>query len=353
MDHLLKAIAAALNLRGTGSRLSGDYGGFKVEVAHFRSPDHGPPPDPLRFLTRGDKYDWFPATSVSVRWPMPLDLGLAVNLRAFKRPSAELRGEDLQFEESTIRDSYWVSAVEPGRAICLFTPAVRHALANGLCTSMTDQLATQESPGFVTDWTWVRQQLDRLIPLARVVHMSQQSVPLPGALLPLERILVECAAHFGLTLTRCPFTLYGQVHGCDVLCFGNRVDVDVTYKLNVRIPAALEAEFTIDADTWRDRLPFASGDVETGDAAFDRMFRVTADDEARVAAALDGPLREAMMDLHRRRALKIHEGMLSITFPRASDLASLGQDLERMVSCAKALAARMSDATTKNPTPYR
>ncbi|MFO0589666.1 MAG: hypothetical protein U0441_19160 [Polyangiaceae bacterium] len=244
------------------------------------------------------------ATVVRAELDPPLDLGLHVTSKAFVTlPSLS---ERVLLGDSNWDDEVVATADEAARGATLFEGDARRAVL-GVNASSIGFLVTDErvdSYALQYDTGALESALQRVARVAALIHQGRASIPPPSVLAAHAEALATLARERGLTHERTPLRLSGALGPARVTVQFTR-EARGAFDLRVRaepLEGSLGAGVRIRRETLVDRVRKIAGyqDLRTGDAAFDPMFLVQAEDEARAVAALDADVRALLLELARR-----------------------------------------------------
>ncbi|AKT42058.1 hypothetical protein [Chondromyces crocatus] len=279
---------ATLGLSPSGHHFEGRVDGVRVSMT-----DRPPPAEKTVFQLDG----WLDP---------PLDLGLSMRRRVMvlhRRSRFSTGNEDLD-------DEFSLKADERARVGELFTPALRRQLVAMHRASydirLTDRGCTLTlQTGVGIDTAWLIQATREVVRTVDLLEAARASLGPATSLATHASVLGALAATHAMAFTTTPLTLQGALDG-------GPLHVGTTRSLRGRHHLALQAQFetTLGLGLFvrRRRLHdslhrvFGAQVVRTGDAAFDKRFRVHADptQAERLSATFDPAVREALLTLDER-----------------------------------------------------
>jgi hypothetical protein len=287
--------------------------------------------------------------------------GIAVEVHSTFAPRLDL-GLRVVREQIDPYDPLSVDADEPSRAEALLGDTLRQALSpRFLGAVLTDDEVVvraadpyQELFGDARTETLVR-MFRWTEELASIVHASRQVVPVATPLRSHESEWAGLADRAGLTVQRCPLSLFGLLGGVSVSLTAVRYRaLGYEFELRVDFEAPLPFAFEIRPTKTRDRVAdwFGAGDPKVGHAAFDAAFELRFHDEAGMRRLLSEKSVEQLLDLSRRGVLTVNERGLTVRFSEGAEPESLLVDMDKARDASKLLFANAFGLASSG-SPYR
>jgi hypothetical protein len=255
-----------------------------------------------------------------------------------------------------------VDADEPDRAQTLLGDALREALSPRFLEALlTDQEVVvravdpyRELFGDARTETLIR-MFQWTQELASLVQVSRLDVPVASPLRAHEQAWVGFAEREGLTVERCPLSIFGLLGGAAVSLTAVRCRaLAYDFALRVDFEAPLPFPFEIRPAKLRNRVAdwFGAGDPKVGNAAFDEAFELRFHDEASLRRLLCEQSVESLLDLSRRGEVTVNEGGLKVAFREGADPDSLLRDMQKARDVSKVLFANAFGLSSPGR-PYR
>ena len=296
------------------------------------------------------------ATAVRAELDPPLDLGLHITSKAFVTlPSLS---ERVLLGDSNWDDEVVATADEAPRGATLFDGDARRALL-GLNASSVDFLVTDdrvESYVMQFDASLLETALHHVARVASLMDRERAKIPVPSVLAAHAEALRRLSRERGLSIEQTPLRVSGVLGPARVTVRSERKGRG-TYHLHVRaepIEGSLGTGLLVRRESLVDRVRKIGGyqDLQTGDAAFDPMFLVQAQDGARALAGLDADARALLVDLARRfECVEIDEGGLTAHGPARMCPAP---EMVSLIEAATAVVDRIARASAAELRgPYR
>lgn len=248
-------------------------------------------------------------------WP-PLDLGMRVIAGGGAPP-------------------FTLVALEPQRGRQLVAAELVTAIKALPQVVITDRHVSWLGKG-VLGCAEARAKLEQLVGIARIVNRRRGVVSLPRELAPLHAHWTRLATGRGLTVSLTPLSLSGRARGIDTLAFVERDSLGGhTLVVVGKFRRPLGIGYHALSRVVHAEVPWGMTELTTGDAGFDRVFRVTAADAEWVKLALNPAARARLLELAR----EIHDILvddygvrLSVTLQPDAPVAEL---LERAGAAAE------------------
>jgi hypothetical protein len=329
-ERVLDAIAGQYGFSRFGDTVIGQRDGFAFGLR-------------FEYRTRGKSQ--YPYTSAWAKWSPPLDLGLAVTpVGGVDDIMESIFGrQDIRIGDPGFDNSMNILGDDTARTASVLTPDIRQALRELGTASLVDGQVAYDYAGHIMNVDQLRGLCDRLMHIASRVLAIRSTLPLADALIPYEPAFATFARRFGLTLSRCPLAVWGTIEGCSVIAYAlRRAKWDYSMVVNVKFPAPLGVGLTMEAETMWSRMPLIGAkDIELGDEAFDRTFKLNAGNEARVREAFDAPLRGKLRALHDRYPIMVSDDGLVTTLPNLNAVGQIPQIVPQLQEVALELHGKI------------
>ncbi|MDB4932241.1 MAG: uncharacterized protein JWM10_4725 [Myxococcaceae bacterium] len=287
----------------------------------------------------------------------PADLRLSVRPAGLASRLGELLGRhDIPTGDAAFDAALDVHADEPARAQALLTPPVRAALLawarSGARFELTDEgVSLYVIPGTYStlDVADIVANVRAAAALAARVDEALRGVPSSARLAPDIAAWRAYAGAHALAFSASPLRATGVLHGAHLTARAVATDGGAYgVELRLRFEAPLSWVLRVRPARFFDFLE-RTGDASpaaTGDADFDREFRVTTTDPARTRALLDADVRAALVALHRGDgAVVLDADGLAVRTAAMTDPAGFGAIVDRVAVVAQKLQRRAA--------PYR
>jgi hypothetical protein len=241
---------------------------------------------------------------VEARFDPPLDLGLAIRSRGFANlPSL---GQRVHLGDSNWDDEVIATADDAERAAVLFAADARRGLLGLNATTAHLEVTDERVVADVSlpDVESIVQALTHAARLASFVAAARLTVPVAAPLRAHAAALRAFAGEHRLQLEQSPLTLWGERTGVRLSAQFVRIGRNA-FDVEVRVEPAEASDgfgLRVRRESTLDRVKtlFGGQDILTGDAVFDPMFLVRAEDEARAKGGLGGDVRALLLELARR-----------------------------------------------------
>ena len=294
------------------------------------------------------------ATTVFADLDPPLDLGLDVQTHGFVTlPSLS---ERVLLGDSNWDDEVVAMADDAGRAALLFADDARRAVLGLNATSAGFKVTDQAVAAYVLqlDEAMLVQAFQHAARAAQLISRARKAVPVAAPLAAHAKVLRTLARERSLAIEETPLALTGELRSVRLSVRFQRTGKD-EFDIVVRAEpteGTLGSGLLVKRESLVDRLKTLVGgqDFRTGDAAFDPVFLVRGDEEARVLAALDAEVRALLLDLARRfPAVAMDEGGLSLRGSAARVPADQTATLLEAACAIVEGVARASGAVLRGP----
>lgn len=287
----------------------------------------------------------------------PADLRLSVRPAGVASRLGELLGRhDIRTGDADFDAALDVHADEPARAQALLTAPVRAALLAWAGSNARFELTDEGVSLYVVPGAYSTLDVDDIVAnvraaaaLAARVNEALRGVPSSTRLAADIAAWRAYAGAHALAFSASPLRATGALHGAwlaarAVATEGGAYGVELRLRFEAPLPWSLRvrpARFFDFLERTGEASPAA-----TGDADFDREFRVTTTDPARTRALLDADVRAALLGLHRGDgAVLLDADGLSVRTAAMTDPAGFGDIVDRVAVVAQKLQRRAA--------PYR
>lgn len=294
------------------------------------------------------------ATTVFADLDPALDLGLEVHTHGFVTlPSLS---ERVLLGDSNWDDEVVATADDAERAAVLFADDARRAVLGLNATSAGFQVTDQAVAAYVLqlDEAMLVNAFQHAARAAQLLGRARKAVPVAAPIAAHAKALRALARARSLTMEETPLAAAGELRAVRLAVRFQRTGRDA-FDMVVRAEpteGTLGSGLLVRRESLVDRLRTLVGgqDFRTGDAAFDPMFLVRGDEEARVLAALDADVRALLLDLAKRfEAVAMDEGGLSLRGSAARVPADQTATLLEAACSVVEAVARASGAVLRGP----
>ncbi|MFO0760370.1 MAG: hypothetical protein U0359_28065 [Byssovorax sp.] len=194
--------------------------------------------------------------------------------------------------------------------------------------------------------------LDRALDLAAKIEAARAAMPAAPWEQALARVFRKAGRRIGADLDPTRMTLSGELDGVPVSASAPMVEQAIATRVEARLDPPLGLGLSIGPEGAFPRLRalMGLGDIQTGNAAFDRVFHVRGAPKEAVLLALGEQAQKALLTAHADEAsVVVTDEKVEIVYPREmKEPEELDRALIEAVSIARGLRA-----TRTSGSPYR
>jgi hypothetical protein len=297
--------------------------------------------------TRGSGKNKRTYTVVGAKLPVPLDLGLSLRKHGFVTDLFH-KSEDIVVGDAPFDGAFIVSGDEPARVAAALRPSTR-ALLVQWCQQASFKLGdggmSLERQGVIAEAAWLDWALEVCARIAHELDQARAGVPPAGTLVYQARAWHDFARARGLQLWTAPLCMWGPLEGHQVFAYAVREGPGrYAFEVSLRFAQPLGAGLSLKPEGMMDRLAsfFGGDDIEIGDDAFDRAFRVKCHDAELARALLDEGVRGRLTRLqHDVGLVTLDDGGIAVRLPRVpSEPGVVPKTVQQLAVAAEEIASR-------------